>query len=167
MLAIRDDLQLEVAVSSKLSRCRDTLEGILAELPVKPRRLPDHPGLNERSLGEFEGRRDIDVFAEQPRYRDDPAWSQFDNHFTQKAPSGESLGDVTRRAWDALESSRRLCPGDLLLVSHFTTIRCLLGRALDLSQATVQGMKVPNATPIILRWNGRFELIEGGERLGL
>ena len=50
---------------------------------------------------------------------------------------------------------------DLLVVSHYNTIRCLLGRALELPEQVVLSLRVPNAVPIFLRHGSRFELIEG------
>jgi hypothetical protein len=46
-------------------------------------------------------------------------------------------------------------------VSHYNTIRCILGRALLLRQETVLGLRIPNAVPIILRRGERFELLAG------
>ena len=40
--------------------------------------------------------------------------------------------------------------GDLLIVSHYTTIRCVLGRGLKLSQDAVQRMRIPHAKPIVV-----------------
>jgi broad specificity phosphatase PhoE len=51
--------------------------------------------------------------------------------------------------------------GDILVVSHYTTIRCILGRALGLSERTVQRMRVPNAVPIFVQRGGGYRLIEG------
>jgi broad specificity phosphatase PhoE len=103
------------------------------------------------------------VFAEHPQYRDDPALNQFDNHFSQKAPGGENLLEVTERAWPVIERLDRDYRGDILVVSHYTTIRCILGRALGLSERMVQRMRVPNAVPIFVQRSGGYRLIEGVE----
>jgi len=167
MLAIRSEFRIQAAVSSALSRCRETLDLILPELPYPVQRLADSPDLNERSLGEFEGRRDEDVYAELPEYRDDPALNQFDNHPTQKSPGGESLNDVARRTWVVVARLDETYSGDVLIVSHFTTIRCLLGQALDLPTEVIQRMTIPNATPIVIERANGFRLVDGHDRLGL
>ena len=163
LLAAWNGASITTAVSSTLERARETLDLILPELPHAVRRLPDDTGLNERSLGMFDARRASDVFAEHPQYRDDPALNQFDNHFFQKAPGGENLQEVTERAWPVIERLDRTCRGDVLVVSHYTTIRCILGRALGLSERRVQRMRVPNAVPIFVERGGGFRLIEGVE----
>ena len=89
-------------------------------------------GLLERSHGEFEGLTEEHVFRQYPHYRDDPAYSQFMNHFEQCAPGGESLGSVMERVWSAVETLTQTTTGDLIIVSHFNPIRCAVGKALGL-----------------------------------
>jgi 2,3-bisphosphoglycerate-dependent phosphoglycerate mutase len=161
LLAAWNGASITTAVSSALDRARETLDLILPELPNDVRRLPDAAGLNERSLGLFDARRASDVFVEHPQYRDDPAMNQFDNHFSQKAPGGENLREVTERAWPVIEQLNHIHRGDILVVSHYTTIRCILGRALGLSERTVQRMRVPNAVPIFVQRGNGYRLVDG------
>lgn len=157
-LAALDFLNIRRAVSSPLARARHTLERIVAHLPRPVTRLLAEGDLMERSHGLFEGKTEDEAFAAFPQYRDDPAYCQFMNHFEQHAPGGESLTMVLRRAWPAV--LRLLAAGeqDLLVVSHFNPIRCILGRALDLPARHVLDLHIPNGQPIVLAWNGRFRL---------
>lgn len=157
-LAALDFLRIRRAVSSPLSRARHTLERIVAHLPQPVARLLPEGELMERSHGLFEGRSEEEAFASHPQYRDDPAYCQFMNHFEKHAPGGESLAMVARRAWPAALRLLAAGEGDLLVVSHFNPIRCILGRALGLSAAEVLDLHVPNCQPIVLAFNGRFTL---------
>jgi len=164
-LAALDYLRLERAISSPLARAHETLRIMLQRLARQIDLLPPAAGLMERSHGEFEGRGEEEVFAEFPHYRDDPSYSAFMNHFEQCAPGGENLATVTARAWPIVEQLNQNGGGDLLVVSHYNTIRCLVGRALGLPSDAVLRMRIPNARPIVLRWSPTCELIEGGEIL--
>jgi len=161
VLAARADLQIERAICSALSRCRDTLDLILRKLPNGVERLPESSALNERSLGKFEGRNAEDVYAEFPEYRDDPKFNQFQYNFTQKAPKGENLREVTDRAWPVVRELEAACTGDILIVSHFTTIRCMVGRALELPEKAILDLRVANAVPVILERGETHRLLEG------
>jgi broad specificity phosphatase PhoE len=161
-LAARNDLRIVRAVSSMLDRSRETLALVLEELPYSVELLPPAVGLNERSLGQFEGLSEDEVFAAHPHYRDHDDYRHFQNHFVQKAADGENLADVTCRAWPVIESLLAEQAGDLLVVSHYNTIRCLVGRALEWPQQAVLDYRVKNAQPVILRRKPeRFELVEG------
>lgn len=167
MLAVRDDLALDRAVSSTLSRARETLELLLAEFPRALERLPASPTINERSLGEFEGLSEEEVYARHPEFRDDPRWNRFRDDWEQKAPGGESLGDVSRRAWRQIEQWLGDATGDLLVVSHSMTIRCVVGVACGVEPRRWCDLRVSNSQPVVLRcevgqrdWRGRMELLD-------
>lgn len=130
---------------STLSRARETCSLVVARLDRDPP-IRHTEALCERSLGVFEGRSVEDVFRESPEYRSLP----FCNDFVLKAPGGESLSDVTERAWAAWEHLREMPGEDALIVSHAVTIRCLLGRALGLREDDTKAIHVPNASPVIL-----------------
>ena len=54
--------------------------------------------------------------------------------------------------------------GDLLVVSHYNTIRCIIGRAIGLTPQQIVQISIPNAVPIVLRCRKSgepFELVEG------
>jgi probable phosphoglycerate mutase len=164
-LAELDYLRLRWAISSPLARAIETLEIMLSRLERGMALLPPTPGLLERSHGLFEGRSEEDALAEHPHYRDDPSFCQFMNHFEQCAPGGENLATVTARAWPVIQKLLVSQEGDVLVVSHYNTIRCIIGRALDLPAEAVLQMSIPNARPLVLRWQDRCELIEGRDIL--
>ncbi len=157
----RSDLNITHAISSTLSRTRETLDLILQQMPVRPAMLAPMAAFNERSLGIFEGRLEEDVFREYPHYQGDPQFCKFREHFEQKAPQGENLTDVTHRAWAAFEAVWNCAAGDLLIVSHCNTIRCLIGRALQLSEFETIRLRIRHATPIILDGNRDFRIDSG------
>ena len=165
-LARLEYLRLKRAISSPLSRARETLQLMLTEWNGSVERLPDSPHLMERSHGEFEGREESEVFAEYPHYRDDPNFNCFMNHFEQHAPGGESLAAVSSRAWPVVHQLVIEGSGDLLAVSHYNTIRCIVGRALNLPTDAILRMRPANATPIVLLYDGVYELISGGDNFG-
>ena len=142
------------AVSSSLGRASETLELVIQQLQEPPFRFPASTGLNERSLGLFEGRQEQDVLAEFPEYRENPQFSAFRAHFHQKAPLGENLAEVTQRAHDELLRHVPHVTHDLLLVSHCQTIRCLIGVLTKAAPESVMQFPVPNATPIVLAQSG-------------
>ena len=100
------------------------------------------------------------MFRDYPHYRDDPNYCHFMNHFEQCAPGGETLTIVTNRAWSALRELTDSTSGDVIIVSHFNPIRCLLGRALNLPPAEILNLHIPNAAPIVLGFNGAFTLLD-------
>ena len=159
-------LRLKRAISSPLARAAETLRIMVGTLASDIELLAPAAELMERSHGRFEGCSEEQVFADFPHYRDDPNYCQFMNHFEQHAPGGENLTTVTRRAWPVIEAlAQSDGGGDLLVVSHYNTIRCVVGRALDLPPEAVLQMRIPNARPIVLRFSPHCELIEGREIL--
>ena len=156
-LAQHPELRPRRGVSSTLCRAVDTLQLIVARLPYEVELLPSSAGLNERSLGDFEGLLEDEVFATHPHYRDDDAFNRFRNDFVQKAPGGENLTEVTNRAWPIVEEFMN-GSGDLILVSHYNPTRCILGKALGLSPAEIVTIKPRNATPVVLAFDGSFQL---------
>lgn len=152
-LAARTDLAVRRAVSSALGRARETLDLLLLDLPPAVERLAPDPALNERSLGLFEGRSEADVFARHPEYRDDPILARFRADMVQKAPGGENLTEVANRAWSRIARLLAELPpgsGDLLVVSHAMTIRCVVGRACRIDSADWPALRVSNAAPFLL-----------------
>jgi 2,3-bisphosphoglycerate-dependent phosphoglycerate mutase len=161
LLAAHPALRLQTAVSSCRQRSRETLSLIVEELPYSVELLPPDSDFNERSLGVFEGCSEADVFRDYPHYRDDERFSRFQNDPLQKAPGGENLEEVGQRAWPAMQRLLAATRGDVLVVSHYNTIRCLLWRALNLAVESVLPLRIPNTAPIVLRHDGRLQLVEG------
>jgi broad specificity phosphatase PhoE len=154
-----DYLRLGAAISSPLARAKETLSLVLSRLPGAIRVHDASAGLLERSHGAFEGRSEDDVFVEHPAYRDDPELACFMDHFHLHAPGGESLSIVSQRAWPVIEGLVAADGGDVLVVSHYNPIRCIVGRALGMSEADILRLRVPNAVPIVLRYNASYELM--------
>jgi broad specificity phosphatase PhoE len=161
-------VQPRLAISSPLSRAAETLEILLAhygqplsEAPGSQaiKRLPPAPAFVERSHGLFEGKTEDEAYGEHPAYRDDPDLAGFMDHFHRHAPGGESLAVVTARVWQEFTRLWSATEGDVVLVSHYNPIRCLVGQALALSEEEILKLRVPNAVPIVLRWHERVELL--------
>jgi broad specificity phosphatase PhoE len=129
------NLEIDVAVFTRLRRTRDT-----AELALTGRGIPFvvEPGLDEVRLGALDG-------APIRAYW---AWKQ--NHArSEPFPSGESLDDAARRYAAAL---RRLVerPGAVaLVVTHQIAIRYLLEAASGVRALDESGMSIPNAVPYL------------------
>ena len=160
-------LRLGKAVTSPLQRAHETLSLILAELGDSIFELPHSPQLMERSHGEFEGLTDEEAFARYPHFRDNPIYADFMTTYDRCAPGGETLAVVSARAWPFIEGLMlEDSQGDLLVVSHYNTIRCIIGRALNLTPEQVVTISIPNALPIVLRQESPrkpYELVEGLE----
>lgn len=137
------------AVSSPIQRSIRTAKIALSHVPNPPA-LELSDAFKERSLGIFERRYQDEVFAEFPQYRDHEDFKRFRLHFSQKAPGGENLTEVTARAWAGLEEFEAQSEGDLVIFSHGVTIRCIVGKALRLTEDEIVRMNIPNAAPIVL-----------------
>jgi broad specificity phosphatase PhoE len=160
-------LQVGRAVASPLQRASETLALMLSELDDGISLLAHIPELQERSHGHFEGLTDEEAFALFPEYRDHPDYADFMSTYDRCAPGGETLAVVSARAWPVVDRlMNEECEGDLLIVSHYNTIRCIIGQALQLAPQQVVKISIPNAVPIVLRKHlpeGRYELVEGLE----
>lgn len=154
-------LNIQSAFSSDIKRGVHSTAAILSQLPRPLNRVVLTRGLRERYAGIFEGRSEQEVFVEFPKYKVDPNFNQFRSHFEQHAPEGENYADVTERVWAAVQQAESAEPGDILIVSHMHAIRCLVGKALGLSQGQILSLKIPNASPIIVERGNPYVLIEG------
>ncbi|MDX1944855.1 MAG: histidine phosphatase family protein [Pirellulaceae bacterium] len=161
LLAARTELRFAAVVCSCHQRSQETAALAIAQLPYEVATLPPQGALNERSLGEFEGRAETELITEFPRYWQDPAFSQFHNHLEQHAPRGENLLQVCDRAWPAIQRLLAEVPGDLLVVSHFNTIRCIVARALALPDEAILDLRIQNAQPIVFRRGAKLQLLDG------
>ncbi|MBC7856257.1 MAG: histidine phosphatase family protein [Pirellulaceae bacterium] len=160
-------LRLGRAVTSPLQRAHETLSLILRELGGGILELPHSPELMERSHGEFEGLTDEEAFAKYPHFRDNPIYADFMTTYDRCAPGGETLAVVSARAWPFIEGlMQEDAQGDLLVVSHYNTIRCIIGQALMLTPDQIVKISIPNAVPIVLRQETpgeTYALVEGLE----
>lgn len=152
-LAARTDIRLGFVASSDIGRTLETARIALRELFDPPEIVPC-ADLTARSLGIFEGMTREQVERMHPAYIHDPRFNDFDRDFYKRAPGGENLSDVSRRAWLAVEWARQRCDGDILLVTHATVVRCLLGMILGVPAADIPALKIPNASPVYVRRTG-------------
>lgn len=150
LLAGDANVRIRYAVSSVLNRAVDTLQIIANALPAPLTLLPPMPGFNERSLGAFEGKTEVEIFRKFPKYRDHPDYNRFRNDYVQRAPSGENLNDVAARVWAAWQDVMKQTSDDVLIVSHSKAIQTWVGRALGLPQEETLRLKIPHAAPIVV-----------------
>ncbi len=124
------------------------------------RELITDPRIRERSLGEFEGRRILEIRRdpEYHKYFNDPEFTSFRQSFTVNAPGGENYSDVCKRVHPFLEDLKKSKYQKAVIVSHFCVIRCLLKEMLGLTEEETLQLKVPNCCPIRVNWDaGTFQ----------
>jgi len=135
--------------SSDLQRAIQTAECMLTssqyELPIHT-----HAALREQNLGMWEGK-PIEWVQSQSPHQTPMAWNR-------KAPGGESLNDVARRAVALLAS---LQPSEAnLIVSHGGLLRTIIGLTDGVPKSVLGETAIPNAQFIIRDMeNGRWSAI--------
>ena len=133
--------------SSNLVRAIETARTITDRDILIDRRL------QERSLGEFEGLK-IESVKKDPRYKKyftDPQFMQFRSSFTQKAPGGESYGDVCSRVEPFIQEFAGKDYNRVAIVTHFCVIRCIVKILGNLSEEETLNFKVSNCEPICVQ----------------
>ncbi len=136
----------EVCYVSSLKRAINTAKLITdAELIIDSR-------LQERSLGEFEQKRIVDVMKtpEYARYFTDPKYMEFRSSFSVNAPGGENYADVCKRVRPFLDEVLMSNHHKILIVAHFVVIKCLIKELQGLTEEETLQLKVPNCKPIQL-----------------
>lgn len=116
------------------------------------------PRLEERCMGRFEGWTLDEVGAAAP----DEASARIRDPWRYRAPGGENYDDMLERVEPLLDELSAQESGRVVLVSHGTLVRPLLGRLLGLEQEAILRLRQPNAvayqvkldgvTPEVLRW---------------
>jgi broad specificity phosphatase PhoE len=108
------------------------------------------PRIQERSLGEFEGKKIVDVknTSAYEKYFNDPELMSFRSSFTAHAPGGENYSDVCRRVRPFIDELMDSGYKKVLVVSHFVVIRCMIKEIQWLSEEETLALKVPNCQPI-------------------
>ena len=130
-----DGRTLHAVWSSDLHRATDTAASILRSAKIM---LPvdTHPALREQNLGEWEGQ-PIAVVQSQHSQKGSPmAWNR-------KAPGGESLRDVARRAVEFLTTVEP--KESVLIVGHGGLLRALLGLIDGVPESEIGATEIPNA----------------------
>ncbi len=156
----RKGITFDHAVSSALSRAKETLHRVLAHQPHSVHVRQPLRELNERSLGVFEGMKLSEVHASFPDYAKDPL-KRFRASYHVCAPDGEHYGDVEDRMAAGIEPIVHQADGNIVIVSHKHSIRAWVRRALNLSHDTVVKLPIPNTEPIVIEYDGDYRLIEG------
>ena len=145
------DVVITRAIASPLARAKRTAELALGE--TRTAMLGFDDGLKEIGHGDWEG-----LLAAEIRERDPSrlqAWREAPESVLMPGPGGESLRNVSDRAWPALA---RACEGlsdddTLLLVAHDAVNRVLLCRILGLPLSRLWSFRQAPTT---------LNLLEGG-----
>lgn len=118
--------RLAAAYSSDLTRARRTAEILTASHGLEAVTLPE---LREFSMGQWEGLTAAEIRAADPAAFE--VWMADIGQF--QFPGGESLPDVSARAWPAFEGIAARHPGSrVLVVAHGGPNRIVLCRALGI-----------------------------------
>ena len=138
---------VDVYYCSPLKRAVQTANAFLnTELIIDER-------IQERSLGDFEGKRIIDVKSDPQyaKYFSDPFYMRFRKDFVAKAPNGESYGDVCRRVRPFVQELVEDNTDKVGIISHFVIIKCIMKELLDLSEEETLSLSVRNCDPIVVK----------------
>ena len=141
------DCGFAAVYSSDLQRAMETAAILAApnNLPV----LPD-PRLREINQGEWEGQL---VHAIQARY--DELWQQRSaDPASVRSPGGETVGEVARRVYAALDDiAARHTTGSVLVVSHGLSLATAICRARGIPIGQAYKEIPENTTPVWIDWN--------------
>ncbi len=139
---ILDDV--DVFISSNLKRAKETARTLTSKEIVIDSRI------NERSLGDFEGKRIIDIMNNPKYYKffNDPKYISFRHSFNLSAPNGETYQDVCDRIKPFLKDLFNSNYKKVVIVAHYVVIQCLLKELNGLSEEEALSSKIPNCTPI-------------------
>jgi broad specificity phosphatase PhoE len=148
------DVRLDAVYSSDLRRARRS-----AEILAAPHRVAavERPALREFAMGRWEGLTGDEIKALDAggyaTWMSDVAGYQF--------PEGESLAQLSARAWPAFEAIVAAHPGGTLaVVAHGGTNRVLLCRALGIAPHRILALGQDYAALSVLAWSGgRFTLL--------
>lgn len=122
--ALRKNADIKAVYTSPLQRCRHTSSLACAHLPHTSTVVN---GLAEMSIGDWEGKKFTQLYAEHrllDRCNADLTW---------RPPNGESLGEVAERMADSLRTiaSRHDAADTVLVVSHGAAMAIALATLLD------------------------------------
>lgn len=142
-------VDLQAVYASDLSRTRRSAEILAAPHGLVPVLLPE---LREFAMGRWEG-----LTAEQIRDADAAAFAAWMADVAgYRFPGGESLEDLSARAWPAFEAIADAHPrGALAVVAHGGTNRMILCRALGLPPERLLAIGQDYAALSVLERAGR------------
>jgi broad specificity phosphatase PhoE len=127
---------IEAVYASPLSRTMRVAEAVAARHGLKANA---RPGLIEMSIGEADGLTFAEVRRRFPGLLE--RWVSAEGPETPM-PGGESLADVQRRAWDAIQSLQALhADEEVCAVTHNFVILSILSTALGLELASFRRLR--------------------------
>lgn len=133
--------------SSPAKRCVET-----AKILFPHQKINISSFLQERSLGVWEGKslkeiaENNQISSEFINKLKDPSYR---HSFTQRLPTAENYVDVEKRCWQFFNENKD--SQNIIIVSHFVTIRCILKIMLNMTEDETLNVYIPNATPIYLQ----------------
>jgi len=132
--------------SSPMARARQTADILASTLHVP---VVEEPGLSEIGVGEWEGR----YWHE---FDGDPARVNFYRLPEEaRAPGGETLGEVQRRAVTAVQQMARGADAKpAVLVTHADVIRTIVAHYLEADLQTMRHMQIGHASVTALTIHG-------------
>lgn len=132
--------------SSDLKRARQTAEHIAKHLGLT---VQIEPRLREINQGEWEG-----VLVDEIKARYAEIWSQRTvDPASVRPPGGETVGEVARRVYAALDDISRLFPtGRVLIVSHGLSIATAVCRERGIPVGQAYTVIPDNVQPVWMEW---------------
>lgn len=142
------DISIDHIYVSDLTRTIETYNNIFSyDIPTTIT-----SSLRERSLGVFEGEYKDKLMKDTQfhQYFNHPEYKDFRHSFTQKAPKGESYGDVLNRIRLFFENEVSQEAETIVIVAHQVVIRCMLFYFGILTEEEVLDQNIENCKPIYI-----------------
>jgi broad specificity phosphatase PhoE len=143
---------IEEVVSSPLVRATESAQIIATALGLPFEQIE---GLTEVGVGKWEGRYWDELDS-------DPIMKEFDRTPSKtRAPGGENLREVQKRAVRAIEESlRKGTSSRILVVSHADTVRAIIAHYIKIGLDRSRQLQIDNASVSLLQINPeRFRLL--------
>lgn len=134
----------ERLLASPLGRARTTAELLASPLGLE---VETDARLVERSMGRFEGW----TLAEIAAHDAAEALARAEDPWGYRAPGGENYDDLLARARPLTAELLAAPTRSILIVSHGTLGRVLLGSVLELDTATLLKLRQPNAVAYVVQ----------------
>ncbi|MCC5871989.1 MAG: histidine phosphatase family protein [Gammaproteobacteria bacterium] len=151
------ELRPELIVTSPLGRTQATAKILADALGLE---VEIDPRLAERSMGRFEGFTLDEVTATDPEESD----RRIQDPWGYRAPLGENYDDMVERVTPLVDRLVDHPARRIVVVSHGTLVRVLLGCLLGLERETLLRVRQPNAVAYqvrldtagsdVVRWEG-------------
>ena len=142
----------DLAITSRLVRCIDTLDILLKELNQHPPVIVDS-ALNERHYGSLQGLNKAETAL---KYGEGKVQLWRRSYFT-RPPDGESLEDTERRVWPFFQQYilPHLTEGKTVLVSaHGNSMRPIVKNLEGISPEATAALEIGLCTPYVYRFSG-------------